>query len=706
MKTRIYQPTRRACAESVHTKTRRKAFLNAPRLRCVILMLLCLMTLSGSFTFAQGVLPSGHSEIRVPSSPWIPDRINNFDYSVPDRYDDSWEAWDPVSRQYAESFVNPSSWSVALDLCSFSNSRNPKYYYIHIERLSSNSDWSRTRNAKECTVEFSSLPSTGTYQVTFAARTEIGWTEPETKTITLKDYLIVSLGDSFASGEGSPDVWPDGWQDDVCHRSARSGQALFAEELEASDDRTSVTFLSFACSGAKISTGLLFPQSKSDVIVDPQIEAFAQQIYGRSYVDALLVSAGGNDAGFSSVVKVCADWRGLGDFLSELILEDPLHFLTPQGLAEKVDAFFKSLASVLVGEEPSDCHRAVVSAFASIDLADRYQRVQNEIVGKVSASIKETYLVGYPIDLFEYRLYNTITTTGSISGSEGCGALWGITEDDADLLRSGAGELRRSGTEAAAEHGWNFVPVDFGGHGYCSDDTWLREYSDPDDFVLHPNHAGYKEYSDQLGKIVYVGTVPLPFKKVSFSIDSVLVEKLDQIEPETDLTVSSGEILTSETRVNPLPGIPVRVKDAAGNVAVVIAPQDQWLKTNTEIVAKVYDDVELSRLLTDYSLKATVKLPLRWANLPCLDSSPTPRPYPDLDPDPVHIPHDCRERAKLVDLRDGWYPEFEGLHEGTTTGTFTDESTLGRFTVRWTIEIEDHDLTTRNRPRRVRTINR
>lgn len=81
--------------------------------------------------------------------------------------------------------------------------------------------------------------------------------------------LIVSLGDSYGSGEGNPDLHqifdprpesffqvhrPTQWVDKRCHRSATAGPAEAARRLEASDPKTSVTFLSFACSGATIDT--------------------------------------------------------------------------------------------------------------------------------------------------------------------------------------------------------------------------------------------------------------------------------------------------------------------------------------------------------------------------------------------------------------------------------------------------------------------
>jgi len=44
------------------------------------------------------------------------------------------------------------------------------------------------------------------------------------------------------------------WQDQRCDRSGYSGPAQAALALEAADPHTSVTFISFACSGASLNT--------------------------------------------------------------------------------------------------------------------------------------------------------------------------------------------------------------------------------------------------------------------------------------------------------------------------------------------------------------------------------------------------------------------------------------------------------------------
>jgi hypothetical protein len=115
--------------------------------------------------------------------------------------------------------------------------------------------------------------------------------------IKVEDKLIVSIGDSFASGEGNPDVPVElyhakaiapytspkagatgdhnfglpyrvaeagtyaKWLDTRCHRSMYAPPTRAAIALSfAADRHHAITFLTFACSGAEITNGLFWPQ--------------------------------------------------------------------------------------------------------------------------------------------------------------------------------------------------------------------------------------------------------------------------------------------------------------------------------------------------------------------------------------------------------------------------------------------------------------
>lgn len=142
--------------------------------------------------------------------------------------------------------------------------------------------------------------------------------------IAVRDIMIASIGDSFASGEGNPDLpavlddtvtirprfdeatgsqlssigvprrkaRPDGgiadfssarWLDRRCHRSMYSAHTRSAIALALAGDRHhAVTYVSYACSGAEVTDGLFWPQDGRECIsgsqnnyrfMEPQISA-------------------------------------------------------------------------------------------------------------------------------------------------------------------------------------------------------------------------------------------------------------------------------------------------------------------------------------------------------------------------------------------------------------------------------------------------
>lgn len=96
--------------------------------------------------------------------------------------------------------------------------------------------------------------------------------------VEVRRKLIVSFGDSFASGEGVPDVEPGAalvpesadpyvsaprrpanWWDQRCHRSLSAGPVQAAMELARRNRDAQIIFVSFACSGAEVFEGVLGP---------------------------------------------------------------------------------------------------------------------------------------------------------------------------------------------------------------------------------------------------------------------------------------------------------------------------------------------------------------------------------------------------------------------------------------------------------------
>ncbi|PYT01538.1 MAG: hypothetical protein DMF63_01450 [Acidobacteria bacterium] len=156
------------------------------------------------------------------------------------------------------------------------------------------------------------------------------------KPILVKDNLIVGLGDSYASGEGNPDIpasfldkqsdvdfayfwkWRRmprkdknsgvAWLDTRCHRSMYSYQFKTALQFALNKKQEAVTFVSYSCSGGTTDTIISKTQKAKekmqtgvDNVVRPQLEVLRKVLQGRE-VDYLLLSTGGNDLHFAEYV--------------------------------------------------------------------------------------------------------------------------------------------------------------------------------------------------------------------------------------------------------------------------------------------------------------------------------------------------------------------------------------------------------------------
>ena len=182
--------------------------------------------------------------------------------------------------------------------------------------------WTTSITSPTCRAHVDGLPSLGAYDVRLVLTTDwnpnVGVSAPKHRPVTLRDFLFVAMGDSLASGEGNPDVrgtyrWPAyigdppaEWKDEQCHRSALSGPALAAKAIEDASWKTSVTFVSLACSGAVVrnlydtdqkGTGTQIGQLKRLLGAQPR------RIHG------MVISAGINDLDFSGHDQRLRDWN-------------------------------------------------------------------------------------------------------------------------------------------------------------------------------------------------------------------------------------------------------------------------------------------------------------------------------------------------------------------------------------------------------------
>lgn len=320
----------------------------------------------------------------------------------------------------------------------------------------------------------------GTYRVTLDVSAALGWataTARVEREVVVEDFLIVALGDSYASGEGNPEVprgaeggearWADSPDPDAeaahaaAHRSSVSWPALAAVAWEEADAASSVTFVSLATTGAQVRRGILEGEQPGE---PGQLALLADLIRARR-IDALMISIGGNDIGFVQVV------RGLVDADPQM---DPVCYdIDISNVWESARDGVWSRGSTLRLGLPwgLGCRATEGSGSRSVAGLDGLPAELDALAGALSdLAVGEVYLMEYP------------DPTGWADGEAGCEEIagditspFGFHEIDRGEQQAGwqmvLAPLNRTLAEAAAHHGWDWVDgvaLAFAdGHGYC-----------------------------------------------------------------------------------------------------------------------------------------------------------------------------------------------------------------------------------------------
>lgn len=332
-------------------------------------------------------------------------------------------------------------------------------------------------------VEFR-LPE-GSYRVALDVRADLGWgtaTGRAEREVVVEDVLVVAMGDSYASGDGNPEqarestgreaVWADSPGDDAAeaahaaaHRSTAAWPALVGLALERADPSTSVTFVSVAATGARVSRDLLAPGREGSV--PSQLEQVAQLV-GERTIDALLVSAGGNDVGFPLIVRGLVDADPQADPVCYAVDVENVWRSTLDGDWNRGSALGFSLASGVGCRATEESGRPVLPGLAALPAR------LDDLAGQIGAAldVEEVYLMEYP------------DPTGAGEDGSRCAEIAGdltppfgfheidTAEEEAAVARV-LDPLNSLLAEAASRHGWAVVGGVAGafarGHGYCAD---------------------------------------------------------------------------------------------------------------------------------------------------------------------------------------------------------------------------------------------
>ena len=451
----------------------------------------------------------------------------SFDYEMPARFEvPALRAPEEQSEYevYVDGPLQPDTWRVRLDACRSTGSPVKYSWSIDGEQVSV-----ETR----CDGFGYEFPAEGEYSVSLAVEDSSGEEREQTEVIVVRDLLIFGLGDSYGSGEGSPDVneFDEGgaqWQNLRCHRSAQSGQVRAAQMIEDADPHTSVTFVHVACSGGRIHRALLEPYLgivENGEFLPPQIVRVAE-LADDHEIDALFVSIGGNDINFSTVVEACVlgEVCHLGDPMIDPLLESTADLVC--GLLGSFEDECKSYLDPDVIDVDSLDARTIFEIGSKDeyvddmdlhqdgldDLPSNYDDLGQAIVGSLGMDPARVYLTEIPdVTRDEFGVLCAwptelpgFTESLRIAAQQ----VPGVTKTEMEWASNYVlTELRAAMRAAAIKNGWQFVEgVDarFAGHGYCSDVTWLTRLQNTFQFqgdqngALHPNVAGYGAYADAI----------------------------------------------------------------------------------------------------------------------------------------------------------------------------------------------------------------
>ncbi len=387
------------------------------------------------------------------------------------------------------------------------------------------------------------------------------------ETITMKNPMevtskvILGFGDSYASGEGVPDVpilagykneagrikeqnqqtrakTAAHWLDRNCHRSLLGSQFRAAIQYAASNPQTETIFLSYACSGAEISGtenagGILTPYKGTmehsnfnqykgyiaqknhynkpwyknlsqvnrtiiDICAEPNYATYNDlstneniQAYIKDYdknqgtdsilackkfkrdIDAVLLSVGGNDVGFSKVIfnATAEDW------LTRIALCFNNRIATPEDskklIEEKLPYLYNTLADRFRNDlQIKDPSRIIIM---------QYPNPTRDESGKFCGHNREEHNKAHTL---HPRLWFETPSPAYVE-----------KKDSEEIEKNMITPLNDEIEKAAKKHGWTLAKApDFSGHGWCA--TGKYNKNTEDNLGLPENFCPYNPYAN------------------------------------------------------------------------------------------------------------------------------------------------------------------------------------------------------------------
>jgi hypothetical protein len=310
----------------------------------------------------------------------------------------------------------------------------------------------------------------------------------------------------------------------LCHRSANAAPAQAALALEQADPHTSVTFVHLACSGAVI--------EGAGQSIDRQID-WANELIGNREIDAVIVSIGGNDLGFSTLATACVEQQPC--YSDNPTIDPSKAVVACAALTLLSSTAGTKCTDFLQANTPQESAKQILDS-TSVGLPGRYADLATQFLPRLQGLLRPGSGSGTtdPAQLLRSnRVY--ITEYGDLTKNDASayctadptdplGTLAGVSVDEMQWLDQNAeADLNGDVRSAATTYGWNYVTGIYDGytpHGYCAHDHWITRldetYLRQGDYngLAHPNREGQQfsagKIEDALLKDLYPNGIDAP----------------------------------------------------------------------------------------------------------------------------------------------------------------------------------------------------
>lgn len=416
----------------------------------------------------------------------------------------------------------------------------------------------KDRTDKKMWLAIVTVPREGTFKITMSLMLKGGRIITNTKDFKIRDFLVVSLGDSLSAGQGNPDTkgspstsdaltcktttltmiaadikvrtaiyavapglglageilsevvdffgglfggssetTPARWQEPRAYRSYKSGPSLAAKSIQSfsSSAAIRVAFLSFARSGAEIKRGLIGPR-EGDIDRFLGLGKIGEIEEARQTIGGRTIDA--------LLISIGGNDVGFAGSLTNLVKKDLLAWKPWGNDGRSRREIFTVVRQILTDILPKD-----------------FDELKKEIDEKLKP--RKVYMLEYPTGLFEKM------KDGQIIDGGACGVFEG---PDMDLDVKDGKEVKALGVDLNAlikkkcdDFGWIFITGiadEFAGHGYCASDTfWVgaeESCRNQADFegMMHPNEKGHAVYKRKIEEALLKNMINRPkFKKFS-----------------------------------------------------------------------------------------------------------------------------------------------------------------------------------------------